>query len=167
MSTQSVSACLKSQRSSYCWCPTYLCIKTKMAVCFVAWCSAPVNRHLPTVNLLRKGERFRWKEFELLHVSASLWHIDRCCAKTWRIPGSFPLLVLLSAAVTAECFFVLFLPSKVAAFVLMQLLGSSGTFVLLFLLFGHLQCVFAWLKNFTSLSNSVPVLGYKWFRSVA
>ena len=79
-----------------------------MAAWFIAWCTAPVNCHPPTVNLKEwagASQWVRWKESRLLHVSASLWHIDKWWAETGKVPCSFPLPVLLLAAVTAECFF--------------------------------------------------------------
>ena len=78
--------------------------KNRIAGWFVAWC-----QYLSAVICLlstcteRQSQSItvtQMKAVEFLHVSASLWHIDRWRGETWQIPCSSCLLVLLSAAVT-------------------------------------------------------------------
>lgn len=154
-------------------CPQCLCQaskennnpKLKKGTTLAAW----LHLVTPVICLLstfveRESERERArasKRFELLHLSASHWQVvylnmenPLFLPSQGAAVGSYDNWMLL-------CFFI---PSNVAASVVMQLLGISavrGTFVLLFLLFGHLQFVFAWLKKLKTLSNSVPVLRYQ------
>lgn len=110
-----------------------------MADCFIAWCKARCQPALqPLTTCVESQPELHGeadeKRVQSLHDSASLWHIDKWWAETWKPPPTVSLLPSPSPAVGScdswvfLCLSPFFLqPSKVAASVWMQLLGISFT----------------------------------------